>query len=112
MASRVDLSLVADADREPAAMHAGLKIQDAEYLHAVCRDGILVPQHADVPKAHRLDERLGNLGVWHRPMATVPADDAKATEVAEIGIGPRNIGVQRTSAPCHNEKGRKSGPNR
>ena len=42
---------VADTDREATTVKAGFEVEDAEHLHAILRDGVLVPHHADVPEA-------------------------------------------------------------
>jgi hypothetical protein len=39
---------VADADRKPAARHAGVEVEHAEHLHTVLADGVFLGDYADV----------------------------------------------------------------
>jgi hypothetical protein len=42
---------IADADRKSATVHAGVKVEDAEHLHAVLGSSIFFLGYADVTKA-------------------------------------------------------------
>jgi hypothetical protein len=60
---------VTDADREPAARHAGVEIEDPEHLHAVFGDGVLLLDNTNMPEPQSLDQGLDNFGVRHGPVS-------------------------------------------
>jgi hypothetical protein len=60
---------VADADREPAAGHAGVEVEHAEHLHAVFADSVLLRDHANVAEAWGFDQGLDDLDRRHRPVS-------------------------------------------
>jgi hypothetical protein len=49
---------------KPASLEAGTEIHHAEHLHAVGRDGVFLPYHANLSEAERFDQLLddGNVG--------------------------------------------------
>ena len=47
---------VPQADGEPASLEAGAQVHDAEHLHAIRRDGIFLPHHANLAKAEGFDQ--------------------------------------------------------
>jgi hypothetical protein len=57
---------IPEPDGKPASIEAGFEIEDAEHLHAVLGNGILVRYDADVTKAQSLDQCLDDLVVRHR----------------------------------------------
>ncbi|PYV97235.1 MAG: hypothetical protein DMG89_15410 [Acidobacteria bacterium] len=64
---RIDFIVrVADANREPASFHLGLKVEHAKHFHAVERDCILFIHHADVAKAEGFNQCLNDDVMGHR----------------------------------------------
>jgi hypothetical protein len=57
---------VPEPNRETGAVHLGFQIENAEHLHPVRRNGVLVVHDADVSEAERLDESLNDLVMWNR----------------------------------------------
>ncbi len=57
---------IAQADGKPAALHFGCEVENAEHLHAVWRDCILVVDDSDVTKPESLDQCLHDLVMGDR----------------------------------------------
>ncbi len=60
---------VANTDGKATALHAGVEVKDAEHLHAVLGNGVLLGNHTDVAKAQGLDQSLDDLGMRHRTVS-------------------------------------------
>src|SRR5260370_28371411 len=60
---------IPDADREPASFESGFEVEDAEHLHPVLGDGVLVPGDRYVPEGKRLGKRVDDEVVSERVVA-------------------------------------------
>ncbi len=87
---------VADADGEPAAVHPGFEIQNAKHFHTVGRDGVLVPDNADVPEAQRFDERLDDLVMRYRPVRAGAGRSGN-----QLQLRPSDLAGGRHQGSCH-----------
>ena len=59
---------VPQAYSEPAPLETGAEVHHAEHLHAIRRNGILLPHHADLAKAEGFDQlsttAMCGIGLW------------------------------------------------
>src|SRR5204863_7670513 len=93
-----------DAYRETATVQAGFKVEDAEHLHAVLRDGVLVTHHADVSEAQGFNQASDDLVVRHGPVGQGSfrrgdGGEFRAGELAASAVGDELRWFHRVNPP-------------
>ena len=57
---------VSQSDREPAALKSVGQVHHPEHLHPVRRNGVFLPDYANLPEAESFDQLLNHLDVRDR----------------------------------------------
>ena len=94
---------VAEPQGETAAFEARGQVHDPEHAHAVARDRVLVPDHADLPEAEGLGEPLDYLDVRDR---LVRCGSRRRRHLSEFGTRELcAIGYQRRGGRFRRDRG-------